>query len=252
MGWLRQRRARTPSTGDGPFNVRPAWSTRRTRELDAIVDEMFPALRGDREGAGFLLDPSSLRGSTRDYHEQCLAWLGIDVGILPPERVWIQAGRPYPANLELRVPASGGTGSGKFGLYMDSSLYRSRDAVKMALAHELTHLYLVLHDLQEMRPIPNGATTSLSLDEEIRTEVASMLLGFGKLVINGACSYERVHLSQGVIGQLGYLRTYEFAYLYQLVNALADVPADAAAHGLNVSARELMNRIAVKPPREDG
>jgi hypothetical protein len=216
--------------------------------LGALIRELTPALRGDRSAAEFLFDPATLHGPTRVYYLEYLRWLGIPPRVLPPQRVFIHADRPIPANLEFsRITATTGIIE-EFSLYLDNDLFRSIDAVKMALAHELTHLYLVRNDLQTLASpeFRSGATYALSDSEEVRTEVASILLGFGKLVLNGASDYARQGLRAGYIARLGYISVDAFAYLYKTVNELVGVPTDVALHGLNPAAEQAISVTAPK------
>ncbi|QOV40788.1 hypothetical protein IM697_21775 [Streptomyces ferrugineus] len=215
-------------------------------DLDALVGELFPVICGERprRGDDFLFDPATLVGSTRHYYVKYLRWLGLDEEVLPPERILIHAGLPEPGRLERRAPQGQ---DGRFSLYLDNDLYRSLDAVKMVLAHELTHLYLVHHGHQKLRDAETTTTalaptvSRLSDPEEVRTEVASILLGFGRLVLNGVCDYARLHAEDGRTGQLGYLTIPRFVHVYRRVNELVGVGREAAAHGLNGPARQTLN-----------
>ncbi|MET9444942.1 hypothetical protein [Streptomyces sp. NPDC006610] len=217
-------------------------------ELNALVGELFPVICGQRprRSDDFLFDPATLLGSTRHYYVEYLRWLGLDEEVLPPERILIHAGLPEPGRLERRTPQGQ---EGRFSLYLDNGLYRSLDAVKMVLAHELTHLYLVRHGHQKLRDAgttttaPAPAVSRLSDREEIRTEVASILLGFGRLVLNGVCDYTRLHAEDGITGQLGYLTIPEFVHVYRRVNELVGVGLESAAHGLNGPARQTLTAM---------
>jgi hypothetical protein len=206
-------------------------------DLDALIDELLPLLSGvGGKSAGrraFLFEPSELAGSTRHYYPEYLRWLGIPEETLPPERVLIHAGHGHPATLERRD---------RFSLYLDSGLYRSRDAVKMALAHETTHLFLALNDLQRM--VPGGDKMAHSHiwqeGEEVRTEVASICLGLGKLVLNGVSAYRELEAADGYDSRLGYLSVASFAYVYRRVNERAEVDPRDAERGLNDAARRAL------------
>jgi hypothetical protein len=205
-------------------------------DLDALIDELLPLLSGGGKSAGrraFLFDPSELAGLARHSYPEYLRWLGIPEETLPPERLFIHAGHGHPATLERRD---------RFSLFLDSGLYRSRDAVRMALAHETTHLYLTLNDLQRM--VPGGDKTAHSHAwqalEEVRTEVASICLGLGKLVLNGVCAYRELEAADGYDSRLGYLSVASFAYVYRRVNELAEVDPRDAESGLNDAARRAL------------
>jgi hypothetical protein len=221
-------------------------------DLDALIGELFPVICGvrQRRGDGFLFDPAILAGSTRHYYVEYLRWLGLDEEILPPERILIHAWLPEPGRLERRTPQGQ---EGRFSLYLDNRLYRSLDAVKMVLAHELTHLYLVHHGHQKLLETPTATTalapavSRLSDPEEIRTEVASILLGFGRLVLNGVCDYTRLHAEDRLTGRLGYLPIEGFLHVYRRVNELVGVGPQSAARGLNDPARQALTLAASRP-----
>jgi hypothetical protein len=98
--------------------------------LDAMINELLPVLRGDRMPNEFLFDPETLKppGTIRDYYVEYLRWLGIPQAVLPSNRFYIHADRPCPANLEFRT--SPDSGEQVVSLFVDSSLYRSIDALK--------------------------------------------------------------------------------------------------------------------------
>ncbi|WUH98538.1 hypothetical protein OHR68_34310 [Spirillospora sp. NBC_00431] len=205
-------------------------------DLDSHLDELLPLIRREATGDAFLFDPKTLKGSTRHYFKEYPAWLGIDEKVLPRERIWIHADHEHPASIERRTVTYESRTVEEFALYINNGLYRSREAVKMALAHEVTHLYLMLNGHQA----PLGDTGRVSETEEIRTDVASIVLGFGKLVLNGVCAFKELHLKDGYDARLSYLPSSSFSYLYQKVNDLMDVPDAVATEGLNKAAlREL-------------
>lgn len=208
------------------------------RDLDALIAELSPGLPA-RGATEFLFDPESLEGypTVRDYYVEYLDWLGLPRSVLPPGRLYIHGDRPAPANLEFRG-APGAAGS-EVSLFLSQRLFRSFDVVKMALAHELTHLYLVEKGLQVL---PKSVTTSLPEIEEVRTDVASILLGFGKLVVNGVAEYPTLFKRDGLVAQLGYLPVSSFAYLYRRVNERVGVPAGVADNGLNPAATQALGR----------
>jgi hypothetical protein len=211
------------------------------QQLDTLVAELFPVLRGTRGATEFLFDPAALvgRGTIRDYYLEYLSWLDISPAILPPDRLFIHANRPCPANLEGREDLTRPGSGYRFSLYIDNGLYRSPSALQMALAHELTHLRLILTG-QQFFPDDGRMTSAagcLPLAEEIRTDVASILLGFGKLVLNGVFEYAQVLRRAGYVAQLGYISPTAFVYLYRSVNALVGVAPEDAAAGLNGAAR---------------
>ncbi|MFL6118312.1 hypothetical protein [Actinophytocola sp.] len=92
--------------------------------------------------------------------------------------------------MDFRTAERGPDSPFEASLFLSVRLFRSFDAFKMALAHDMTHLYLVRRGLQA-RPESSAArgTTALPKHEEERTDVASILLGFGKVVLNGVAEW---------------------------------------------------------------
>jgi hypothetical protein len=189
--------------------------------LDRVVDDVLPlCLHGGRTTDNFHFDPRVLTGATRYDVPHLLEWLGIPDDVLPYESIYIHAGlehgkRDLPAKLERRTPLGGNP---EYYLYINNDLYISRPAVRAAIAHELTHLYLILGGHQGMHGQDDtvfGATDP----EEVRTEVAAIALGFGKLVLAGVEDY-----STKVPGRtLGYISLSDFAYVYDRVNRIVGV-----------------------------
>lgn len=84
---------------------------------------------------------------------------------MPPERIYIHAGRP--ANLEFR---RGRSGPGGYSLYIDAAPYRSPDALKMAPAHELTHLHARIGYIGQLGylPVPSFAYLYRRVNELVK------------------------------------------------------------------------------------
>lgn len=216
------------------------------QELEAAIEELSPKLPSVRFGSEFLFNPDVLDGypTVRDYYVEYLRWLDIPPKALPTSRFHIHGDRPHPADIEFRT-AERGPDSFEASLFLSMRLFRSFDAVKMALAHEMTHLCLARRGLQAL-PESSAATrrtTALPVGEEERTDVASILLGFGKLVLNGVAEWAEAPRS-GRIEQLGYLPVSSFAYLYRRVNELMDVPSSIARDGLNAAASRALDDAA--------
>lgn len=215
--------------------------------LEASIEELLPELPSVRCGSEFLFNPEALDGypTVRDYYVEYLRWLDIPPETLPTSRVHIHGERPHPADIEFRTAERGQDSFPEVSLFLSMRLFRSFDAVKMALAHEMTHLYLVRCGLQALPESSAAArgTTALPEHEEVRTDVASILLGFGKLVLNGVAEWAAAPRF-GRIEQLGYLPVSSFAYLYQRVNELMDVPSSIARDGLTAAASRALDGAA--------
>lgn len=207
-------------------------------KLDQLTDELFAELRGDgsdqRSGADFLLYPEHLPvGSVRHYVPGYLEWLGIPDEVLPRSRVYLHADLPDPAALESTAPA-GAPANREFALYLDNGLLKLE--TRAAVAHECTHLHLVRSGRQTMT-VGNANTRRLEVpwDEEIRTDIASFVLGFGVLMLNGVVEgLERDR-------QLGYLRDRQWGRVYRRVNELAGVSTEQAAEGLTSAAQDYLD-----------
>ncbi|ADD41505.1 hypothetical protein [Stackebrandtia nassauensis] len=238
-------------------------------ELDALVEELFSTLGNERTGDDFHFDPESLSESTRFYYVDFLKWLGIDDSVLEAERICIHAGREQPANLDRRrINESGVDG---YSLFIDNSLYRSLDAVYAALAHQFTHLRLIidedqtLAEAQKCRPIEldtkgkkddddddddddeKDTKPAVNADLEIRTEVASFVLGFGKLVLNGAAEWDELDIDDDEgFEDITTLPLSSLAYLYKKVANHADVGTKAMEAGLTDEAKEALGKVKSK------
>jgi hypothetical protein len=189
--------------------------------LDRVVDDVLPlCLDGERTASNFHLDPRILTGATRYDVPHLLEWLGIPDDVLPYDSIYIHAGlehrgRDLPAKLERRTPRGG---EPTYHLYINNDLFISRPAVRAAIAHELTHLYLILRGHQGMHG-QDDTVFGANDPEETRTEVAAMALGFGKLVLAGVEDY-----STKVPGRtLGYITLSDFTYVYDRVNRIVGV-----------------------------
>ena len=207
-------------------------------ELDALVDELFPLVREHWTGTG-LFDPEGLEGSVRDYYVDYLDWLGIREATLPADRICIHADQPGPARLENRAQQGGGSA---LSVYLDTSVFRSQDIVKLALAHQFSHFFLAIHGHQSSADArydhaPGERSES---EAETRTEVAAFLLGFGKLMLNGACAYAELLDADDSVVPLGHLPVSALTHLYRSVNNRLEVTGDAADTGLTDAAIEAL------------
>lgn len=190
------------------------------RHLDPVIDELVPICRGDRPAEAFHFDPDTLSGAVRFDVPHLVRWLGFPAEVLPFDHVFIHAHLDVPAKVEFSEVRDG---SVSIYVYLNAELYRAPSAVYAGLAHELAHLFLVLTGRQTLQ----GRRTSEDPDdpEEVRTEVAAVALGFGKLMLAGVADYAE----RDPAARLGYLSLAEFEYVYDRVNQLAGVPRDHAA-----------------------
>lgn len=89
---------------------------------------------------------------------------------------------------------------------VDPELMAHTDSLIMVLAHEIAHKYLEFHHL----------TLPDSQENEELTDVTSVYLGFGRYVLDG-CLYTTYSTDAGKRSEIGYLKPYEFAYVYDVV-----------------------------------
>jgi hypothetical protein len=103
------------------------------------------------------------------------------------------------------------------------------DAVLAALAHEVTHKFL------HARNVSLGPTELHHFENEILTDVASVYLGFGCLLLNG---YETS------AARLGYLTRDQLAAVHVLVNFMRRMPPGQGNQGLNTDALAAVRRAS--------
>lgn len=103
------------------------------------------------------------------------------------------------------------------------------EAVLSTLSHELAHKYLQVNQIKE----------TIEFENEILTDVTTIFLGLGKLMLNG-CEYS-IHTFErdnNVVQekfQLGYLKPNQIAFVYLLVCAMRKIPSNEYERGLSLS-----------------
>lgn len=116
---------------------------------------------------------------------------------------------------------------------IDEDMMKFPDAVAAALCHEVCHKWLQINRIA----LPN------KMDNEILTDITSVFLGFGKIMLNG-CKATSVHY-ETVAKEIhtstetktsGYLDRDQFAFVYRLVCAMRNVPESDSIQGLNPEA----------------
>jgi hypothetical protein len=125
-------------------------------------------------------------------------------------------------------------------------------SVLALLAHEITHKYL------QINAVSIGFWPNHIRENEILTDVASVWLGLGKLVLNG-CETESRHATQTPSGRLttttrhrlGYLSKDQFAFVYLLVCTMRAIPETEFRRSLTSEAldelRDARQRVTVNP-----
>lgn len=109
------------------------------------------------------------------------------------------------------------------------------DAVLATIAHELCHKFLHVHGIR------HGFD---QIEQEYLTDVTAVYLGLGKIMLNGCeCESSRARVENGRTVtttqtlRTGYISRDCFAFVYRLVSAMRDIPADKFLMGLSSDAR---------------
>lgn len=113
------------------------------------------------------------------------------------------------------------------------------DAVLATLSHEIAHKYLQVNQIKE----------TIEFENEILTDVTTIFLGLGKLMLNG-CEYsiQTSGHDNNVVQekfQLGYLKPNQIAFVYLLVCAMRKIPRNEYEQGLSSSSLKVL-RICEK------
>jgi hypothetical protein len=127
------------------------------------------------------------------------------------------------------------TGGREVFVEVDSDMMRFPDAVAATLCHEVSHKWLQVNGIRS--PI------KIEIDDEILTDIASVFLGFGKIMLNGCRTtnvrYETIPNSTRTITETmtaGYLDRDQLAFVYGLVCAMRKIPSSDFMQGLNPEA----------------
>ena len=113
------------------------------------------------------------------------------------------------------------------------NILKSQDAVLAVLAHEITHKYM------QINAISCGTGPLLEYENEILTDITSIFLGFGKLMLNGC---EIVKESVNIVNytsetfKIGYLNKKQIAFVYRLICAMRKIPKNDMLSGLSSEA----------------
>jgi hypothetical protein len=125
------------------------------------------------------------------------------------------------------------TGGRDVFVEVDSDMMKFPDAVAATLCHELCHKWLQV----------NGIRSPIEIDNEILTDITSVFLGFGKIMLNGCRTtnvrYETIPNGTRTITETmtaGYLDRDQLAFAYGLVCAMRSVPLTDFMQGLNAEA----------------
>ncbi len=116
---------------------------------------------------------------------------------------------------------------------ISDNISKSQNAVLAVLAHEITHKYM------QINAISCGTGPLLEYENEILTDITSIFLGFGKLMLNG---YEIVKESVNIVNytretiKIGYLNKKQIAFVYRLICAMRKIPKNDMLSGLSSEA----------------
>ena len=117
---------------------------------------------------------------------------------------------------------------------VDSTALGFPEIVIATLCHEISHKWLHV----------KGISSPIEMDNEILTDITTVFLGLGKLMLNG-CRAQRIRTEQAADGTrtitesrtCGYLKLDQLAFVYRLVCAMRNVPESEYMAGLNLDAQ---------------
>ena len=140
---------------------------------------------------------------------------------------------------DVKVRAGGIELRASFGdvcfIRLAKTIRQSANAVHATLAHEITHKYL------QVNRVPSNSDLRHGFVDEILTDIASVWLGLGKLVLNG-CESDSVHTDWSgtrtamTHQHVGYLTRIQFALVYLLVSANSGLSEQTYENGLGADA----------------
>ena len=107
------------------------------------------------------------------------------------------------------------------------------DAIGATLCHEVCHKWLQI----------KGIAAPIERDNEILTDITSVFLGFGKIMLNG-CQTSRITFEKSISEKkmitkttsVGYLDQDQLAFVYCLVCAMRNIPSSDIVQGLTATA----------------
>ncbi len=131
------------------------------------------------------------------------------------------------------------TGSKEVFVEVDNDMMEFPDAVAATLCHEVCHKWLQV----------NGIRSPIVSDNEILTDITSVFLGFGKIMLNG-CKTTNTTVETTADGTrtitntmtAGYLDRDQLAFVYRSVAAMRRIPSSDFMQGLNDDAALAVQR----------
>ncbi|MDD3633193.1 MAG: hypothetical protein PHW38_05335 [Candidatus Cloacimonetes bacterium] len=120
---------------------------------------------------------------------------------------------------------------------ISDNIVESADAVLATLSHEITHKYMQIH------AISCGTGPLSEYENEILTDITTIFLGFGKLLLNGCEVIKKkikLELYNSVIFEetikVGYLDRKQIAFVYRLICAMRKISNNDMLSGLSSEA----------------
>jgi hypothetical protein len=119
---------------------------------------------------------------------------------------------------------------------IDKDVVKFPEPIWATLCHELCHKWLQVHSLP---------SAHIEIENEILTDIATVYLGMGKIMLNG-CESER-QWNETVSGgtrthkeaiSVGYLKRDQLAFVYRLTCSMRNIPKSDQLRGLNHKARQ--------------
>lgn len=124
----------------------------------------------------------------------------------------------------------------------DRLVSASEHSVLATLAHEICHKYLHHHRL-DIREVIR------SYENEVLTDICTVYLGLGKLMLNG-CQYETIYhdneSTNTTIVNIGYLSKRQLAAVYNLVCSMRNIGQEEAERNLSHDALSAVRSVASK------
>jgi ribosomal protein L37AE/L43A len=113
------------------------------------------------------------------------------------------------------------------------------EVILATLSHEITHKFLSINQFSFENNYKN----------ELATDIATLLIGFGKLVLNGVYvakvnRLDTLYFSSVLKDEvkIGYLSSEHFAFLYILINHLRQMPKKSYCSGLSRDAKDIIEK----------
>lgn len=124
-------------------------------------------------------------------------------------------------------------------IHLSRNLNKYPDSILATLSHEISHKYIHF----------NRLTIKNSYENEVLTDLTSVYLGFGKLMLNGVEVVEKTKIGnteKTYTKTVGYLNRDQLAFIYLVVNYAQGESSLSYYSNLNDSALETVKRIETK------